>query len=230
MKKVANELLLIAKSLLAADNDFKVERSTTERGAKVDTGTVSIDGKFWPAIRVLIPGRGGNIIVQTPRFKVGDVLAMRRGESRVVAEVSVERAAGQKMYRYTFADRSWGRDIVSLKGREWTEWLKKVGEEDAGSHQQKLNEQRQKHEMLLQQRRETKGGRLQELVDDGTIQRGMKVKYKGGSFGDFMTGEVRDFNFDTGKILLRDMNPLLNKSVWVDHIYDTDGHWVYGIT
>jgi hypothetical protein len=228
--QIASEILLVAKELMAKEPDFKVTRTVaTPGGNKIDEGTVKVDGKSWPAFRVL-QGGIGYVAITEPRFKIGDKLALRTGGEKVVADTKSESIVGHKTWRYTFADRGWTRDMVSYKNGTWSDWPEKTGKEDAAPHQQMLQEKRQKRTDILQQRKEKRGGRLQELVDDGTLSLGQKVKYRGGRFPHTLDGTILGFNFDKGRILLQDMNPLMNKKVWVDHVYDSNGRWLYGIT
>lgn len=228
---IATELVRIAKGLMSGGVVFKKTRSEPYgRDGTMDYGTTTIDGKSFEAFKVLVAGRT-YIVVSEPRFKEGDKVSTKRGEVEVVAEARPEKLFGGRGWRYTFANGGWIRDMAIGSLGRWSDWTIKVGRGDAEPHVKRLEERREKRQEFLQKRRERRGGRLQQLVDNGTLKKGMAVRWRMGRLGGMTTsGTILDFNFDTGRILVQGDIFTRMKRVWVDHVWDGEGRNLYSIT
>lgn len=215
---------------VAKNPAFKATKSYSQGTSKIEEGKVVIGGTSWLAFKSMAGGKG-YMAVSEQRFQPGDRLSMGRGKEDIVAEARSESANGRKVWRYTFAGRGWVRDVLTFSGGEWSDWLKKTGSEDVAPHRQKLEQNIQERGEHLRDRREKRGGKLQQLVADGTLSKGMPVKWRSGRFGGmFLEGEILDFNFDTGRVLVKGTDILNNKRVWVDHIFDMRDKWLYRLT
>lgn len=223
---IVAELLAAAKEVMAKDMDFEVKSSRNDRGATIEVGTVKAGGKKWPAFRVLIPGRGGYAAITAQRFNVGDKVTDDRGKVFTVADVKTESNMGQTVWRYTFSDRSWVRDMADLKGKVWSDWLAKSGTGNAVKEKEKLDKSMQNREDQLSERKDKKSQRLQERVEDGTLKEKMEVYLRKGD--SVVPATIIGFNLENGKILVREN--LTSTKSWVERVYAKRNDALYELT